>query len=235
MPSLTSAEKGKTHTILACVSASGQVIPSLMVYSRKRPVPDKLREGAHPNTVLHVSDNGWITKELFFEWFKMFTQVNPPARPVLLVLDGHGSHITIDVIEYARSNEIHLLCLPSHTSHILQPLDIGVFKSFKTFFSKACRQYLAKNVGRVITEDILASVVGIAITQSHTPLNILGGFKKAGIYPFNPGEVSDRQVVPSKALKKSNSEFSPEQVTLFEQRFKRDTMCLTQNIWRGNV
>ena len=148
----------------------------------------------------HVSDNGWITKELFYEWFKMFAEMIPPLRPVLLVLDGHGSHITIDVIEYARSEEIHLLCLPSHTSHILQPLDVGVFKSFKSFFSKACHQYMAKNPGHVITEDILATVVGEAFAQSHTPLNILGGFKKSGIYPFNPGEVSDgwlAQTIPS--------------------------------------
>lgn len=85
---------------------------------------------------------------------------------MLLVLDGHGSHITINVIEFAKSNGIHLLCLPSHTSHILQPLDVGVFKSF---FSKACRQYMAKNPGCVVTEDVLASVVGRAIAHSHTP------------------------------------------------------------------
>ena len=75
----------------------------------------------------------------------------------------------------------------------------------------------------MITEDILASVVGSAIAQSHTPLNILGGFKKARIFPFNPGEVSDRQLASSKALKKLTSEahsFSPEQIKLFEQRFK---------------
>ena len=88
-----------------------------------------MKEGAYPNK---VSNNGWITKELFFEWFKLFVQMIPHLRPVLPVLDGHGSHITIDVIEYARSNEIHLLCLPSHTSHNLQPLDVGVFKSFKS-------------------------------------------------------------------------------------------------------
>lgn len=80
-------------------------------------------------------------------------------------------------------NEVHLLCLPSHTSHVLQPLDVGVFKSFKSFFSKICNQYMAKNQGRVITEDILASLVGSALAQSHTPINIFSGFKKGGIYP----------------------------------------------------
>ena len=138
VPALTSAEKGRTHTILSCVSASGQVIPPFMIYPRERPVPLKMREGAYPNTFFQVSDNGWITKELFFEWFKLFVQAISSVRPVLLMLDGHTSHITINTIEYAKANEIHLLCLPSHTSHTLQPLDVGVFKSFKSFFSKVC-------------------------------------------------------------------------------------------------
>ena len=79
---------------------------------------------------------------------------------------------------------------------------------------------MAKNPGSVITEDILASVVGSAFAQSHTPFNILGSFKKADIYPFNPGEVSDRQLAPSKALKKQTSAptYSREQVQLFQQR-----------------
>ena len=64
----------------------------------------------------------------------------------------------------------------------------------------------AKNLGCVITEDVLASIVGTAIAQSHTPLNILAGFIKAGIYPFNPEEVGDRQIAPSKALKAPTSE-----------------------------
>ena len=49
VPSLMSADKGKTHTVLACVSASGQVLPP-MVYPRKQPMPDNMREGCYPNT-----------------------------------------------------------------------------------------------------------------------------------------------------------------------------------------
>jgi len=64
-----------------------------------------------------------------------FITVIPPARPVLLIEDGHGSHILIELIELARVNNVYL-CLPAHTTHILQPLDIGVFKSFKTFFPR---------------------------------------------------------------------------------------------------
>jgi len=159
---LTSAERGKTHTILSCVSASGFVLPPLIVYPRKKSVPDHLREGSIPDTMFANSKNGWSNKHIYLEWFKFFLQKIPPARPVLLLQDGHASHVSIEVIELARVNDVHLLCLPAHTTHILQPLDVGVFKSFKTHFSKACRAYLTKHPGRVITTDVIASLVAEA-------------------------------------------------------------------------
>ena len=91
---ITLEDRGKTHTVLACLSASGQVLPPFMVYPRKQAVPKKIKEGAYPNTIFQVSDNGSITKELFFAWFKLFFQMILLLRPVVQVLDGPGSHIT---------------------------------------------------------------------------------------------------------------------------------------------
>lgn len=51
--SVTSAEKGKTHTVLACVSASGFAIPPFMIYPRKGML-DQLKEGAVPGTALRM-------------------------------------------------------------------------------------------------------------------------------------------------------------------------------------
>jgi hypothetical protein len=141
----------------------------------------------------------------------------------------------VKVIEFARANDIHLLCLPAHTTHILQPLDVGVFKSFKSFFSKACTNYIAKHPGRVITADILASLVAEAWPSSFTSVNIMSGFKKCGLFPFNPSAVDDRQSAPSKAFQvpktpKTPAEnhsdpgsgsplFTSEQEELFTKRF----------------
>lgn len=86
--SLTSAERGKTHTILSCVSAAGFVLPPLMIYPRKKNVPEHLRQGAMPNTFFAHSQNGWITKEIYIQWLKFFVQSIPPDRPVLLLQDG---------------------------------------------------------------------------------------------------------------------------------------------------
>ena len=95
---------------------------------------------------------------------------------------------------------LHLLCLLYHTSHILQPLDIGVFKSFKSGYSKACRKYIMENPGRVITSEVIASLVGETWAHSITPMNILSGFKKSG----NPSEVSDRMLTPAAIFKPSS-------------------------------
>ena len=153
-------------------------------------------------------------------------------------MDGHGSHMSIDLIELARSNGIHILCLPSHTMHVLQPLDVGVFKSFKSHFSKACSKYLAANPGRVTTSNKLASLVAEAWSQSHTPLNIMSGFKKSGIFPLNLSEVTDRQIAPPKLFQQQSTKssqdvgseiptsttkdplFSPDKVALYKKRYK---------------
>ena len=163
-------------------------------------MPDNLKEGAIPDTLFMNSESGWINSELYLEWFNFFLQHILLIRPVLLLQDGHASHISIELIELAHANNIHLLCLPAHSTHILQLLDVGVFKSFNSDVSKACSKYLSKHPARVVTNDKLALLVAEAWPSSFTAVNIMSGFKKSGVYPLNPGEVADRQLAPSKAL-----------------------------------
>ena len=112
----------------------------------------------------------------------------------------------------------------------MQPLDIGVFKSFKSEYSKACRRYLTANPGRVITSEVIASLIGETWARSITPVNILSGFKKSGIFPLNPSEVCDRMLAPSittnplgdSASASSTPSFSDDQITLYEKRYAED-------------
>lgn len=207
--SIVSGEKGRTHTILACTSASGYVLPPLMIFPRKRAVPDKFKNGAVPNTLFANSSNGWITSEIYLQWLHFFCENIPPIRPVLLIVDGHSSHLSIEAIEFAKANSIHVLCLPSHTTHILQPLDIGVFKSFKSHFSKACTKYMADHPGRVITPEILPLMIAEAWPHSFTQLNVMSGFRKSGVFPLNPSMVDDRCIAPSKVFQPQTTSNPP--------------------------
>ena len=91
--SLTSAERGKTHTVLVCVSAAGFVLPPQIVYPHKNSMPDHLKDGGIPNTMFTNCENGWGNKDIYLEWYKFFLQNIHPAQPVLLIQDGHSSHI----------------------------------------------------------------------------------------------------------------------------------------------
>ena len=197
--SVTSGERGKTHTVVTCVSAAGLLIPPMMIYPRVC-LAEGLKAGAYPGTLFACSKSGWITQELFLEWFRFFVASIPPTRPVLLIFDGHSSHISLDLIQLAQEHDIHLLCLPSHTSHLLQPLDVGVFKALKSAFNKACKKYLSDNPGSVVRSENLASLLAHAWPQSVTPVNIMSGFRKCGIHPLNPGVIDDRQTAPSQAV-----------------------------------
>ncbi|KAK0246755.1 hypothetical protein LTS09_018107 [Friedmanniomyces endolithicus] len=46
-------------------------------------------------------------------------------------MDGHGSHITANVISFCIGTAIDLLILPPHASRMLQPLDVTVFALLK--------------------------------------------------------------------------------------------------------
>ena len=86
---------------------------------------------------------------------------------------------------------------------------------------------MSKHPGQVITNYMLASMVSEAWPQALTPLNIMSGFKKTGIYPLNPGEIHDRQMAPSKAVTPQpehciteSPPFTEEQLALFEKQYK---------------
>ena len=82
----------------------------MMIYPQKRHVPPQLREA---NTLFGVSETGWINSQLYVDWFKFFIQNIPSNIPVLLIQDGHHSHVSIELIELARSNDI----VYQHTHH----------------------------------------------------------------------------------------------------------------------
>jgi hypothetical protein len=109
----------------------------------------------------------------------------------LLILDGHCSHVTLDVVQEARAMGLDLFTLPSHTSHALQPLDVSVFKPFKTFFRKYRDFWTFRTFNQVVTKLTLAHWVSLGLRRALTPQNIKGGFRSTKIFPFNEGVLNE--------------------------------------------
>ena len=85
------------------------------------------------NWKFDATKSGFICTDYFLKWIReTFIPAIDDRRPVCLVLDNHTSHVSTELIECAQANGISLLYLPSNTSHILQPLDVGYFHVLKS-------------------------------------------------------------------------------------------------------
>ena len=87
----------------------------------------------HNHCISSVSDlpKGWTDQELGLKWleqdFEPNTRPETPEDYQLLILDGHNSHCIYPFIKFAAEHCIIIICLPLHTTHALQPCDVGVF------------------------------------------------------------------------------------------------------------
>ena len=65
-----------------------------------------------------------------------------PDEKHLLIVDGHNSHFSMDFPHFCSSNQIELFCLPPHTTHILQPLDVGLFAPLQPYYGHRVEEHL---------------------------------------------------------------------------------------------
>jgi hypothetical protein len=186
-----SGERGTTTTILCAGSASGLVLPPMMIFKGKR-LSKELTTGGVPGAYYAMSENGWSNRDLFFEWIKFFVANVPPARPILLILDGHESHMSLEALQFALANGVHLLCLPSHTTHVLQPLDVAVFGPLKKAIDKVSSRFMREHPHARITRYDLPSILNQAWYEGMQPSHFISGFRTTGICPLDPGKVLDR-------------------------------------------
>jgi len=114
----------------------GQKAHPLIIFKGKniwdKWVPD---QSDFPGTTYAATTNGWMERDVFLNYFeKSFLITAQPTlyNPVLLIYDGHSSHVDLKLIEIAINNNVTILLLPPHSSHLLQPMDLAVFKSVKT-------------------------------------------------------------------------------------------------------
>ena len=78
---------------------------------------------------------------------------NAPEAPCVLIFDGHRSHTTTAFITYVMRNNIILLRLPPHPSHLLQPLDVRLFGPVKMFLSQELERLTMVGVLRILKDE----------------------------------------------------------------------------------
>lgn len=197
--SRTTAGSGRENiSVLMAANAAGRKAPPLIVFKGRNIWDEWVAppEESFPATSYAATTNGWMETEVFQRYFeKSFLPAVGPRRPVLLIYDGHISHIDLRLIQLAIENNIVILKLPPHSSHLLQPLDLSVFKSLKTKWDDLLVKWQRHHIGQRIPKKIFSKLVG-EIWQGLESDVIKSGFRKGGICPFNPKVIVKEQYDP---------------------------------------
>ena len=178
-------------TIHVCVNAAGNAIPLMIIFKASMPGGKYSDQG--PEQALYgKSKSGFMDGELFVKWFELLfvPKARPsPQNPVLLLLDGHASHCTVELIDCAKRNNVILFALPPHTTHLCQPLDVAVFKSLKNEIARTVREAQLINSNLWISKRNVAKMLRITFEKSMNMSNIKKGYEKCGIHHFNPNAI----------------------------------------------
>lgn len=195
---ITSQERGELVTIVGIVSAAGLPIPPVFIFPRIN-FKDCMTTGVSEGVLGLASGNGWMKNDKFIRVLEHFIHHARPTsnKPVILILDNHRSHLSVEALEFAKEKHVHVLTLPPHTSNKTQPLDRTVFGPFKTHFNAAANALMMKRPGKNITIYDMGMLMDQAWLKAATPENIKAGFQASGIWPFNRETFSDIDFLPA--------------------------------------
>jgi hypothetical protein len=109
-------------------------------------------------------------------------------KPRVLICDGFGTHKTLKALEFCFKNNIILCCLPSHTSHKLQPYNVGVFAPLKAAYHNKA-DGLFQGGTNIVGKQHFTSLYSPVREKVFTKRNIMAAWAACGLFPFNPDRV----------------------------------------------
>jgi hypothetical protein len=178
-------------TAIEAINAKGWSIPPFIIFSGQYHLGAWFSDEIPGDWRINLSDNGWTTNELGFEWLQHF-EAHTKDRKVsgyrLLVIDGHESYNSLKFQDFCKANNIITLCMPPHSSHLLQPLDVGCFAPMKKAYGTQIGELIRNGINHITKLEFLPAFKA-ARDASITSNNIQGGFRGAGLVPFDPEAV----------------------------------------------
>lgn len=194
MQSQYQAQPGRQEwiSVVECITADGTSIPPFIIFKGEQLLSSWLPTAVPENWHFSCNSKGWTSNIHRLEWlrtcFEPATRYKANGRTRLLICDGHDSHISANFIAHCINNNIILLILPPHTSHLLQPLDVGVFGPLKQAISACLDRLIRTGVNRIQKPEFI-TVYNEARESAISSLNIFGAWRGAGLFPFNNTKV----------------------------------------------
>ncbi|KAM5529241.1 transposase [Fusarium oxysporum f. sp. phaseoli] len=178
-------------TFIEAVTADGRLLKPGIIFKGKELQQqwfiDELRGIADWYYI--TSDNGWTDNHIAVEWLKEVylpqTQPADESDARLIILDGHGSHVSDEWMATCFLNNVYCCYLPAHCSHGLQPLDNGVFNASKAAYRKELQKLTSLTDSAPVEKVNFIKAYAKARAVGMTKKNILSGWRVTGNWPIS--------------------------------------------------
>lgn len=198
-------------TCLMTANADGMLLPPMIMFSYER-IPAHISNLMPQGWGIGKSESGWMTGQSFYEFianiFYPWLVSNGIDFPVVLFVDGHSSHLTMELSDFCIQNKIELVALYPNATHILQPMDISVFHPLKSGWKRGLQRYKVANEGKKIKRENFAPLLKEVIQETITPEMIKNGFRTCGLFPLNADGVPYEKYFKNKNIATSNTHVS---------------------------
>ena len=179
-------------TAVECINSYGWSLPPMIILKGKIHISSWYTDSLPSDWTIAVSENGWTTDQLGLTWltdvFEKYTKDRTDGVYRLLILDGHGSHVTPEFDLFCKDHNIITLCMPPHSSHLLQPLDVSCFAVLKRSYGRQIEDLMRVGVNHIDKSDFLPAYC-VARIESLTSNTIRSGFGATGLVPYDPERV----------------------------------------------
>ena len=223
----------KWITAIEAVNARGWAIPPFIIFDGKLHLSTWYNTSIPTTWRIAVSENGWTNDKLGLEWIQHFHENTKHCKGKwrLLIFDGHGSHSTSEFRDFCLQNCILTLCMPAHTSHILQPLDVSCFGPLKKAYGSQIENKMRLGINHITKEEFLPAFFA-AHQQTMTVETISSGFRATGLVPFNPERVLENLGPIIKATpspRSSQTSWNPQTPKTLPQIKRQSQLVLLEN------
>ena len=176
----------KRITMVAAISAGGDALKPALITSRKT-IDTDLFDLGYTNDVVkyYYQSKAFLTKRIFRAWIQDILipyviitrqQINQPNMKAILIMDNFSGHMDADSYNILQSNNITIITIPPHSSHLLQPLDLGIFGIVKGTLQRiSAPNFLKLHSARIVN-------IIDAFRKSTTRRNIISAFQQAAIF-----------------------------------------------------
>lgn len=165
--------------------ANGEVMKPFVLFKGRR-LTKQLKE-VSSEVHVELNDSGWMTQKSFAKFLEIFNkelEMKKVKKPVILFLDGHTSHDSLEGTKIARAMDIILVRFPANCTQWIQPADKACFGPIKKRYKQIVYNHQANNSHSNLDKATFTHIMAM-IKRDFNPQNAVNGFRACGLYPFN--------------------------------------------------